>query len=103
MDKFTKGDDFIGAGADHVTYGIHNETPGEEWSQQIEIYGDPDLRDRILRLLNEETAGERSQQTSKHPYRDRHMSMAGKCIQHSLRPLGRCDHLLNEEKDNDDD
>lgn len=51
---FIKGDDFLEEGADHKTFGIHNETPGEEWIQQIEIYGDPDLRDRILRLLNEE-------------------------------------------------
>lgn len=56
MGNFIKGDDFQNKGSDHKTFGIHNETPGVEWGNQIEVYGDPDLRDRILRLLQVEEA-----------------------------------------------
>ncbi len=49
---FRKGDDFLKKGADHKTFGIHCP----DWAQQIEVYGDEGLRDRILRLLVEDEA-----------------------------------------------
>ncbi len=54
MGKFVTGEDYKEDGADQKTFGIHNRTPGEEWGNQIEVYGDEDLRDRILRLLQED-------------------------------------------------
>lgn len=54
MDTFIKGDDFLEEGNDSKTFGIHNKTPGEEWGNQIEVYGDEALRDRILRLLQKD-------------------------------------------------
>ena len=50
MNTFRKGDDFLEKGKDNKTFGIHNE----EWGNQIEVYGNKDLRDRILRLLQED-------------------------------------------------
>lgn len=52
MTKFIKGDDFLESGKDSKTFGIHNETPGEEWGNQIEVYGDEELRDLVLELLH---------------------------------------------------
>ena len=46
----TKGDDFLEEEADHKTYGIHVG----EWGNKIVVYGDEDLRNKILKLLNKE-------------------------------------------------
>ncbi len=54
MGKFVTGEDYKEDGADQKTFGIHNRTPGEEWGNQIEVHGNEELRDRILRLLIED-------------------------------------------------
>ncbi len=52
MYKFEKGDDYRSDSSygDFGTYGIH----ADEHGNQIEVHGDPALRDTILRLLREE-------------------------------------------------
>lgn len=57
MVTFKKGDDFLKEGADHKTFGIHCIN----WAQQIEVHGDEELRDRILRLLQEDNLSEAGQ------------------------------------------
>jgi len=54
------GQDYKDKGADHTTWGItvtgrDRDWRGDliTWYNQIHVYGDPDLRDHILRLLNE--------------------------------------------------
>ena len=39
----------------------------DEWGNQIEIYGDEALRDRILRLLQEDENGESQMQSLREP------------------------------------
>jgi hypothetical protein len=46
--RFKRGDDFKEKGASHKTYGIDDG----EWGNKIEVYGDSQLRNRILRYLN---------------------------------------------------
>lgn len=54
---YTKGDEYLDPGADHETYGIdatqmrHGHV--STWFSKINVYGDAALRDRIIRLLNE--------------------------------------------------
>ena len=48
--KYSKGDDYLEDGTDHKAFGISREG----WGNQIEVYGDAALRDRIIELLNKE-------------------------------------------------
>ncbi|MDF2809541.1 MAG: hypothetical protein K0S56_572 [Microvirga sp.] len=52
---FTKGDDVLKVGDDHKTFGI-TQTPGTGLAavhtNKIEVYGDEELRDRILAILS---------------------------------------------------
>ena len=53
--KFTKGDEFTREGAYYTSYGIDANASGPEEAHlnQIEVYGDEELRDLIIELLTE--------------------------------------------------
>ena len=48
MDIFTKGCDYTEENATFKTYGINVD----RWENKIEVYGDEELRDQLIDLLN---------------------------------------------------
>ena len=57
-DRFTKGDDLLKPGSSHKTFGITDARESEDtWTNRIEVYGSEELRDLVLRLLNQHGPG----------------------------------------------